>query len=531
MTGWRHLKHVALAAWGRVAIVFPIVAILGASALLLTARRAQPVHEVSDGAAIEMSVLQALEGRQLLGPYSRFGWHHPGPIFFYWTAPWYRLSGDRTAGAQAGALALNLLVLLVSVAIAVRWTGWPMAAAIATALLAFMWQAHEGLASVWNPHVAVMPLLGLVVSASVVLSGGGAVALLWCACLASFAAQTHIALAPVSAVMLALACLGAIRRPADPHRTWGIAGAVLALLAVLWLPPILEQLMNTPGNMTRIWQYFFAGAHPGQPSWAAMSVWAAMLTAPLTGGPGVPWGAPLSVSGTASSVMFATVEIGALVVVLWKGRRTNRGEAALAALCLVASAVAFWAVTRIDPPVMDHDVFWIAGLGVLQAAVAVGGVASLRTAAAGGRLQTRAAAPVIVVIFAAGCLALAVYEMRAILARPADAPDDRAITAVTEGVRRTLADERMGTLRIEVDDPVWPIAAGVLLQLTKAGVPYALEDRWVGMFGERLRATGRETMTVTIAGPDLHAVLAARPRNRTIASEGLVFADALPSAP
>ena len=31
------------------------------------------------------------EGRQLLGPYSRFGFHHPGPAYFYASVPLYVL--------------------------------------------------------------------------------------------------------------------------------------------------------------------------------------------------------------------------------------------------------------------------------------------------------------------------------------------------------------------------------------------------------------------------------------------------------
>jgi hypothetical protein len=34
-----------------------------------------------DGAAIELGTLHAAHGVQLVGPYSRFGWSHPGPAF------------------------------------------------------------------------------------------------------------------------------------------------------------------------------------------------------------------------------------------------------------------------------------------------------------------------------------------------------------------------------------------------------------------------------------------------------------------
>jgi len=46
-------------------------------------RHAPPFREVSDGAILEIYALQALEGKLLVGPYSRFGWHHPGPGYFY----------------------------------------------------------------------------------------------------------------------------------------------------------------------------------------------------------------------------------------------------------------------------------------------------------------------------------------------------------------------------------------------------------------------------------------------------------------
>ena len=41
----------------------------------------------SDFALLELSTDEALRGTQLLGPYSRFGWRHPGPAYFYLQAP------------------------------------------------------------------------------------------------------------------------------------------------------------------------------------------------------------------------------------------------------------------------------------------------------------------------------------------------------------------------------------------------------------------------------------------------------------
>jgi hypothetical protein len=87
------------------------IAALAAINLIWLTRHAPPFREVSDGAILEIYTLEALKGKLLLGPYSRFGWHHPGPLYFYLEAPWYWLSGRHTAGMQAGALVINLAAL------------------------------------------------------------------------------------------------------------------------------------------------------------------------------------------------------------------------------------------------------------------------------------------------------------------------------------------------------------------------------------------------------------------------------------
>src|SRR5262245_7576970 len=65
-----------------------------------------------DGAALELGTLHAAHGVQLLGPYSRFGWSHPGPAYFYLAAPIYRAFGERGPG-------LNVFAFLVSACAAV----------------------------------------------------------------------------------------------------------------------------------------------------------------------------------------------------------------------------------------------------------------------------------------------------------------------------------------------------------------------------------------------------------------------------
>jgi hypothetical protein len=66
------------------------------------ARLREPFVHVVDAAIIELDVRNALDGGQLLGPYSRFGWNHPGPAYFYLLGPAYWLSAPHRGACSWG---------------------------------------------------------------------------------------------------------------------------------------------------------------------------------------------------------------------------------------------------------------------------------------------------------------------------------------------------------------------------------------------------------------------------------------------
>src|SRR5258708_25869797 len=72
-------------------------ALVGASLIALWARQATNFAQIGDPAVIESYTWMASKGELLLGPYSRFQWHHPGPLYFFWMVPFYLLSGSRAA--------------------------------------------------------------------------------------------------------------------------------------------------------------------------------------------------------------------------------------------------------------------------------------------------------------------------------------------------------------------------------------------------------------------------------------------------
>ncbi|HEY2429607.1 MAG TPA: hypothetical protein VGI06_11805, partial [Acidimicrobiales bacterium] len=80
-----------------------------------------------DQALLELGARRAAHLDQLVGPYSRTGFHHPGPIVFYLLAPFVRILGTGGSGLYLGAVAINGAALVATVAVLWRRLG-PVAA-------------------------------------------------------------------------------------------------------------------------------------------------------------------------------------------------------------------------------------------------------------------------------------------------------------------------------------------------------------------------------------------------------------------
>ncbi|MFI5372597.1 MAG: hypothetical protein ACHQ52_13660, partial [Candidatus Eisenbacteria bacterium] len=78
-----------------------------ASAIALVAGVGGDYHPQADQALIEMQIRDIGHLPVLLGPYSRFGWFHPGPALFYVLWLPYRLTGSSSASIQFAALVVN----------------------------------------------------------------------------------------------------------------------------------------------------------------------------------------------------------------------------------------------------------------------------------------------------------------------------------------------------------------------------------------------------------------------------------------
>jgi hypothetical protein len=191
-------------------------------------------YSVGDEALLEIYTLQAAQGRLQVGAYSRFGWNHPGPAWFYAFAPGYVVSGYREGSLFATTLILNLASVIALLWLLRRASG-PAALTAAAFWIGWYyfrhgepvgWDFADLLASSWNPHAPMLPLMLLIgVSAAVM---AGRVALLPAAVgLASLVAQAHVGLVPVSVCLAGVACVvGAAVRLAPEGGTPGTRGPV-----------------------------------------------------------------------------------------------------------------------------------------------------------------------------------------------------------------------------------------------------------------------------------------------------------------
>jgi hypothetical protein len=498
--------------------------------LVAVARRAHPVTSVSDTAVIESYTLYASRAQLVVGPYSRYGWHHPGPLYFYLLAPFYMLSGKLAAGLNAGALAISLLSVMVIAWVVARAASGMLAVAIVAMLVVYCWRLAPLLTSPWNPHVIVLPLIAFIVVAAAIASGW--VELLPLATLiGTFAVQTHLGVLPGVLAMSAIA-LGSVLSsarsgvPIGRKSTAGILSVTLCVLAMLWAVPVWEEMTRTPGNLTRVWRFFFTGHRVGQRFGSAYIAWSDMLAGILRPDLRLAEGSPFHRSRQRWTEEWAAVQLVLLAVTATVAARSGRRfQAALSGLLVLGAVMALWSATRIEEAIVDHEVFWISALGVLaMASLLDAGIAALWPDRDRPSSRMTAVACVTGLSLIA---ALGVHQLL-LVTRHSSEPPPPQVAAATLGDalnRRVRSTDGRPFLTIEQD--TWPIAAGVLLNLHKSGLPFAVDDDWLPMFTERAARTGRETEVVAIVGRQRHLLLMAGDRAATIAAADPFFLMAL----
>jgi hypothetical protein len=201
---------------------------------------------------------------------------HPGPMAFYLLTPLYRLLGGTYWALRASVAAMNAFAIVSTLAIVGRRAGtW---AVLAVGVAFSLIEAGYGLLTLtepWNPYLPLF-WFALFLAAVWSVADGERRLLPIVAATASICAEIHVSFVAICGGIGLFALVPFVRsfRRADArgrmeHLRLGFASVAIVLL--LWIPPILEQLTHAPGNLRTIADYF---AHPPEPSvglWIALT--------------------------------------------------------------------------------------------------------------------------------------------------------------------------------------------------------------------------------------------------------------------
>lgn len=513
-----------------------LVAFLLLASLYEIVRTAPVAHAWGDGALLELYTRYASQGGWQLGPYSRFGWHHPGPLLFYLLAPLYVASESHALALNAGALAINSAALGVIAWAAVRWASAATGCALLLAAALYLFRVGEITISYWNPYVVVLPLGALIVLSARLLAGWPA-ALPLVVVAGSFLMQTHVSLVPCVMTITAVSLRGLIAAGANfssevvgrSRLRWIIVS--VGVLAVVWSLPIAEELGNRPGNLSKLVR-FFMETGTREPWTTALRAWAQGVSAVGRGDLEVPVGAQVQLSDGLAGLGPALGQLLALFVASWDARRRgDRFHASLSFVGAAASLVALWSMTQIRGPIFDYVVFWVSIVGTLNWA-ALAGMALVRLQAilhpqAARRVQALTVALAISVVtgFLAGELA---RFRRNAHVREEGVP--ATVAALTHAIREHIAREGIHRPLLQVSPGVWSEAAGVAVALYKQGIQVTVEGEWVVLFGRPLAPTGREDALLYIADAPFHDELSRRSRSVLVTRAGAVYVHVEPIA-
>jgi hypothetical protein len=315
--------RVRSAALGAVVVGLPLV-------VAVIALASRPWHPVLDLAMTELRVrdvfgrhtpLIGLPGR--IGEYPNQG-SHPGPLSFYLVAVTYRLLGSSAWAMEAGTVVIHLTAIGTTLWLACRRLGWAgLTAAAALLAIAIHGYGQVTLVQPWNPY---LPLLAwvLVLVAAWSAVAGDAVALIPLVVAASFCAQTHVPYLPLGVGMVVLGLVAAHLRarslpPDEKRRARRFALIAVGVGVALWIPPFVDQLINSPGNIRQLLDHF--GSPPEEAIGVADGVRIALRHLD-------PWtGVVAQLWGDGGFVDDASAWRGALALLVW-----------------IAAAVAAWRV-------------------------------------------------------------------------------------------------------------------------------------------------------------------------------------------
>ena len=318
-------------------------------ALLLVRNRylfSVAIYEEGDAAANSILVANAKQFSQLVGNYSRIGFHHPGPGFLYIHALGEWLLYDVTGvvpspwnGQAVAVLVLNAALVALAVTIVCRWLSpvrapmWARAAVAGTALV-FLGSHNDLITSTWPPFEYFAPYLLLLAAGASVAAGG--LRDLWAVVFAAgLLIHGHAEFLFLATLLASVGIVAPLWRHRDTlaaylrSNRWHLLGALAVALFML-APIVVNLVLHWPGEFGHYLSY--GNQRQINPIWKAgwyvTKLWdanqflampvlvgsfaAVALAARISRHPYVRWGLTFAVLGVGSFLLYAVVGIDAM---------------------------------------------------------------------------------------------------------------------------------------------------------------------------------------------------------------------------
>lgn len=481
------------------------------------------VLALGDYATLELRTLNAARGAQLLGPYSRFHWSHPGPAFFYLALPIYEFFHEHGPALNLFVLLCNLAVALGLVLTARKLRGDTFA--LATALLLGMYETvatRFTLSDDWNPMVPVLPL-ALLAFLCVRLGLGAFQVLPWVLFIASAVVQTHVGYTPAVFLLLALAgtfgthALVARRLWETSRRTVLISAlAAVLVLLVIWAPPIYENAIVDPGNLDTLWAFFSApnqALHPFREAAEAVATQLSIFPLALVG----LFFPAVRDAGALCRVVLAAVQVILLATGSWFAFRRRDQTAGLLCVTVLALCLAGLLSARaIRGEIQDYLVTWITVVSMLaQAAVVAWALPQSVQAKRVPRVR------IALTFVALPLIGLGVWRVGNRPVFNARDPDLEKVAGEVEVYLRAAHIDR--PLLQFAGSGSWLNMTGIALQLYKHRVPFVVPNQLLFMLGPQFKAVGPSRFEVRVVNRPLRGPPKGRKQLELISSSGKLF--------
>jgi len=439
------------------------------------------------------------------------GINHPGPLQFDLLAVPTRALGH-TVGTTLGQALINAVAVALAAWLVHRMLG-RVAATVAMAGFALLvWSmGSEVLYRPWGPYAVVLPfaLFLVAVWGSV---AGDRVALVVAVVAGSYCVQTNLAYALLVPGLAALAAgatvLRLVRAGTPAARRAAARGGALALAvgALVWAQPLLEQLIGPQHNLTALARSpGGGGATPGVgPALGRLAQTVALPRAwlpPSFRSPPYPLAHPPPLTRAVPALVLL-----AAVTALLAWRAWRRGSHAIAAAGITSlAALALGAITMVRVPlyfgIPFHEILWLWPLGLFTwLVIAVGLVDEWRATTWSRASQPR--------LIAGAACALALVAGLAALPTRAGIHSPYAwawpgVRAVDDDVVAAVRDKGPILVDIPVSDQAALIGPALFPVLQREGIPFVVSDDAIARtLGERRRyEPGEAHWRLTILGP------------------------------